>query len=925
MPVVPTEDNKVGIAGLTDAKLRPGDFSGSGLEALGSGLQKVGRAGEELGTALGTTSPAPATPKPPSKAEEGGQREVKAGKEGVPVKTLLEQTPKQASDDAAVKAASNRYFEGVRPSLYQGNDALAEKQGGLALAAVPATAAHVIQTRDDAAADLTPEQHAAFHAAIAPRVTQDLNWIKGLADAQAKVAQQQQSLRVMNNSAQDAVLQYGSPAFGEHMATGLKQIDEQAAAGGWTAEARVAAETGYISGVHRGVSDSLSVSDPVAAADLLRVFGDHMTAEDRAAAWQSLRGPLVQTQAVADLDTLAIARSATAPLTPHGDDHRLMQRMLAITPAARGTGANAPTDLPALLARYGGDAAKAWAASQVSADALDALVAKRGASWFSALPTETRHAVAANMAMLEAVSSPRSAPTPAEGAALAGEIEDQPWSDERKQNAYDELNTRIALGARRDKEAQDSAKESGFAMADQLGAGFISVNQLPPAVRDTLAPDALAALVLRADRNVHAVTVAAHGNVAMSLNRMAATDPETFAKEDLRLHRDEMTPAEYDALDRVQRAWGGFPPGAHGVTQQRALERVWASGLDTGEGETIASQYEDATGSARSTQPPPTDEEVDRLANVETIPAALRGADTTKAAVREMLRNGWTPDQIQNQLYDAHVRRALGHGEGPMDQSVDTGRRSDQWGTVASEDWPDEENNAAGTERTAQLMPIAYGKAKSRSAQAKRTTAPLKAPAWVKKHQESMWRSPNYLSSSRDEDAYKAVRRMGNPDGWTIVYTHGVPTRDGKVIDRHLGLPDIWMPAIKIFDDLRKQAGYDPKATILLTACYGANDTTARDLSKLTHGTVYVAKGYVSEPSVENNRYRLTVNDQYGKRTGFAKFVDGVEAPSTLLSLSYDRETHSWKFGVLKKAAPVGDRSRSPGKEPWYWRLFHPH
>ncbi|MEO9131515.1 MAG: hypothetical protein ABI240_09930, partial [Sphingomonas sp.] len=52
MPVVPIEDNKVGIGGLTDAKLRPGDFSGSGLEALGSGLQKVGRAGEELGTAL---------------------------------------------------------------------------------------------------------------------------------------------------------------------------------------------------------------------------------------------------------------------------------------------------------------------------------------------------------------------------------------------------------------------------------------------------------------------------------------------------------------------------------------------------------------------------------------------------------------------------------------------------------------------------------------------------------------------------------------------------------------------------------------------------------------------------------------------------------------------------------------------------------
>ena len=92
---------------------------------------------------------------------------------------------------------------------------------------------------------------------------------------------------------------------------------------------------------------------------------------------------------MADLDTLAIARSATAPLTPHGDGDRLMRRMLAITPAGSGadenaSGANAAINLPALLDRYGGDAAKAWAASKIGADALDALVAKQGAGWFAA-------------------------------------------------------------------------------------------------------------------------------------------------------------------------------------------------------------------------------------------------------------------------------------------------------------------------------------------------------------------------------------------------------------------------------------------------------------------------------------------------------------------------------------------------------------
>jgi hypothetical protein len=367
------------------------------------------------------------------------------------------------------------------------------------------------------------------------------------------------------------------------MATGHTQIEETVL-GGWLPEAKSTAEIAFISGVHRGVSDSLSASDPVAAADHLRAFGDHMTPEARTAAWQSLKGPLAQTQAVADLDALTIARSATAPLTPHGDHDQLMRRMLAITPAMPaennkgGADANVPTDLPEMLDRYGGDAAKAWAASEMGADAFDALVAKHGATWFGALPAETRNVVAAHMAMLGAVASPRGAP--ADGGALAMEIEAQPWPEERKQNAFDELNTRIGLDARRVKQVQDDAKEGGLALADHLGPGFISINQLPPAMRANLGADVLAALTLRADRNVHPVAVPAHGDVAMDLNRMAATDPEAFAREDLRLHRDEMTPAEYDALDRVQKAWSDYPPGTSGVTQQRAMEKVRASGLD---------------------------------------------------------------------------------------------------------------------------------------------------------------------------------------------------------------------------------------------------------------------------------------------------------------------------------------------------------
>ena len=48
MPTVPTEQNRVGIADVTDAKLQPGDYSGTGLQALGAGMQQLGATGTKI-------------------------------------------------------------------------------------------------------------------------------------------------------------------------------------------------------------------------------------------------------------------------------------------------------------------------------------------------------------------------------------------------------------------------------------------------------------------------------------------------------------------------------------------------------------------------------------------------------------------------------------------------------------------------------------------------------------------------------------------------------------------------------------------------------------------------------------------------------------------------------------------------------------
>jgi hypothetical protein len=148
---------------------------------------------------------------------------------------------------------------------------------------------------------------------------------------------------------------------------------------------------------------------------------------------------------------------------------------------------------------------------------------------------------------------------------------------------------------------------------------------------------------------VHPVTVAPHGDVATKLNRMAATDPEGFAKVDLRLAQDRMAHGEYSSLERTQKGMASYPPAPAAVTQRQVWDEIRQNGLDDG-----------APSGAGAVPPSPDEAQVEHLANVATIPEALRGTDAIKSTVREMLRRDWTPDQIQNQLYEAYARRSLG-------------------------------------------------------------------------------------------------------------------------------------------------------------------------------------------------------------------------------------------------------------------------
>ncbi len=127
--------------------------------------------------------------------------------------------------------------------------------------------------------------------------------------------------------------------------------------------------------------------------------------------------------------------------------------------------------------------------------------------------------------------------SPEARAAAQQAIEAEPWNEARKRYALDDLAERGAMQERSRKQAEDVARDSGFAIAEQLGSGFTSIAQLPAAVRRDLDEETDRALRSLAQANLDPTSIAAGGEAALMMSIIASEDPAAFAKEDLRLIR----------------------------------------------------------------------------------------------------------------------------------------------------------------------------------------------------------------------------------------------------------------------------------------------------------------------------------------------------------------------------------------------------
>ncbi|MGH6613778.1 hypothetical protein [Sphingomonas sp.] len=213
--------------------------------------------------------------------------------------------------------------------LRDGDASFYAQTGQVAVEAAEGISATLRQIPGEIGKTLQPPIRALFDAVVGQRVDQDIAGVQDHADAEKRVWQGKQAEQLMAASARNALDHIGTPLFVDHVATGLKALDNRAAVQGWSPAAKRAAEQTYVSDIHKRAIDGLTVGDAIAAEHYYALHTPEMTARDRAEVEDSLRAPVLERRGAAVVD----AYGASLPRADTG---------LAASYAPR------RTDLPAL-------------------------------------------------------------------------------------------------------------------------------------------------------------------------------------------------------------------------------------------------------------------------------------------------------------------------------------------------------------------------------------------------------------------------------------------------------------------------------------------------------------------------------------------------------------------------------------------------
>lgn len=562
------EANQVGPAPTTRSRYAPADFSQSAGAALAEGMQTIGRTMGSVAIDLDKVQ---------ELADDTESR-----------KLTLQYQERAASVLAAYGEAEGENVLAADKEARGELDKLATELVGM--------------STNDRMRKMTDERINQLRTAHRVQITEtSAQKVKASADR----TQKSQILVAKEEFVRAA---FQDPAIAaKYLLTGQDLLEDQADLLGWSDEEFALKSIEQTASWHWAVFDGrMAVGDIDGAAAYRDAVRDQLTAEVATAMAQALKEPLLDRQAQGDFDraigTMPVAEGAsTKEAAPAGTTFDAMvavtaqsesgnrerdskgrlitssagaQGKMQVMPGTNtdpGFGVRAAKDgsdaertrvgrdyLAAMLKRYGGDPAKAWAAYNAGPGAVDDAIAG-GGDWLARLPGETQAYVKKNVAAIGGGGAQQSART-WDKAAVYSQIDaladKEGWSPERrersKQWADKEISRDEQLKAR-DEEAAD--REASKIVLD-LGENFTSLHQIPADVRRRLSPDAARQYQNNAEvnkgRRDSARVVHNNSDTAVQLKLLAAESPEAFAEIDLAKHVAYMSPSDLVELTRAQ-------------------------------------------------------------------------------------------------------------------------------------------------------------------------------------------------------------------------------------------------------------------------------------------------------------------------------------------------------------------------------------
>ena len=596
MPRVPTVvANDVALRGATGARYQAVDFGSAG-EAIGASVQRFGGA---IGQAADTADH---------------------------IQTIAE--------EARAKDHDNRFVTRLRVIEY-GDAGFYTTQNADTLNARKPTEDAIEQAYQEALSGAkSPREKRMLSSVLQTRRSQALEGVGRYAQGQAVSYAKVQSGARQSNAIDDYVRQGGVGQIADDSLATLKsEISAQASLDGLQDAGVIKAMTmDAVTKAHAGVVQKLAVDDPLRAMEYFENHRDDITPGVQLQLDRMIHPALVKhdAESIADLvggQTLpaidakgpvlpqmfkvtALTESGNRDFTPGGrlvtspkGAQGAMQTMpstqrdpgFGIRPARDGSVAEknrvGRDYLTAMMARYGNDPARAWAAYNAGPGRVDAAIKEHGAGWLSAMPAETKGYVSKNMKAIgggftQGVSSDDLG---SQIAAVDRIASARGLSDETRDAARSEVERRHSIGKRVQNEREDQARDAALTAINNLPLGsFTDLSQLGPASAG-LSPATLGQFREMAASNkehlLAGTSIKANGDTAFNLNRMAEYDPEKFKAVDLRMYKGRVTDGELDSLAHTQAQYRTKSPASvdHG--------RIWATinrgaidlGLDLGD------------------------------------------------------------------------------------------------------------------------------------------------------------------------------------------------------------------------------------------------------------------------------------------------------------------------------------------------------